>query len=285
MRLIFTLFLALSAEAQVITLERTVCYGPCPVYTLRIDSTGTVSYHGGTYVAAVGDRTGKIDPAKFQDLLQQFQKIGFFQLRDEYTAMITDMPTTFIGLTQDGKAKRIRDYYKAPPELTELEHSVDRAANVHQWLHDTTKRHTLNSPDFGPGSQEGEDLTNWGVVHSDAYGFLNPAWTPLMYASVAAESDVVERLLKSGSLIDQADFHGNTALIGAAAAGLIRSDAPANVRLLLANGALVDRTNALGETALMWSAKGGNPDVITLLLKSGANHHKTDNSVTMLSTI
>ena len=33
-------------EHQVISLERTACFGSCPVYSLRIDSSGTISYQG-----------------------------------------------------------------------------------------------------------------------------------------------------------------------------------------------------------------------------------------------
>ena len=277
MRLIFTLVIALTAEAQVITLERKSCFGMCQVYTLRIDASGIVSYHGERFVSTVGYRTGKIDPAKFQELLREFQKIGFFQLRDEYTAMITDMPTTFIGLAQNGRTKRIRDYYNAPPELKELEHSVDRAANVHPWIHDLTKRHTLSSPDSGPGLNDGEDLTNDSIVGSDAYhGNLNSEWTPLMYAAVTVRPDEVDRLLRSGANPNQQDPRGNTALIGVSAVRFNVNEVTKVMALLIAKGAAVNQPNSLGETALMWAAKAGHPEAITLLLNAGANRAKTE---------
>ena len=48
----------------VITLERTVCYGTCPAYTLRITGDGSVEYEGMRYVRVIGKATARISPAR-----------------------------------------------------------------------------------------------------------------------------------------------------------------------------------------------------------------------------
>jgi hypothetical protein len=40
----------------IISLQRTSCYGPCPVYTVKIDARGSVTYEGEKFVRVVGRR-------------------------------------------------------------------------------------------------------------------------------------------------------------------------------------------------------------------------------------
>lgn len=65
--------------------ETTVCYGSCPEYSLRIDSSGTVSYEGHEYVATQGIRTSSITTDQFRELVEAFAKFRFFELRNEIT--------------------------------------------------------------------------------------------------------------------------------------------------------------------------------------------------------
>ena len=81
MRTFFILCAIFPCAAQVITLKHTSCFGSCPVYSLQIDSPGTVSYEGVQYVATIGRRTSSITPAQFQALVSGFTKIGFFELK------------------------------------------------------------------------------------------------------------------------------------------------------------------------------------------------------------
>jgi Domain of unknown function (DUF6438) len=47
----------------VITLEPTACFGPCPVYTLRITGEGRVDYTGTQAVRVAGSAAATISPA------------------------------------------------------------------------------------------------------------------------------------------------------------------------------------------------------------------------------
>jgi len=103
-------------------------------------------------------------------------------------------------------------------------------------------------------------------------------WTSLMIASVSAHPEAVKLLLRSGASVNQKDSHGNTALIGASAVRFNLDKEPDTLRTLILKGALVDEVNDLGETALMWAAKAGNPEGLSILLKSGANPQRADSS-------
>jgi hypothetical protein len=127
----------------VIKLERTSCFGRCPVYEVTIDAHGTVSYNGRRFVAVEGRQTARIPVARVAALLQAADRIGFFDLRDQYRTVrgpdgsetiVTDLPTTFVTITRGGKTKRIEDYYGAPDALRALEQQIDDAAETKRWV-------------------------------------------------------------------------------------------------------------------------------------------------------
>lgn len=125
-----------------ITLERTACFGTCPIYALTIYEDGRVEYVGQDFVTAKGEQTGSITPEKLQELVAAFQNADYFNLQDEYTAPITDLPTTITSFTFDGTTKTIRNYggcldnmlVPAPQALCELENKIDEVTKSAQWV-------------------------------------------------------------------------------------------------------------------------------------------------------
>ena len=67
-----------------IRLQRTSCFGPCPIYTVTIDARGTVTYEGERSVRVVGRRTAHIDKSIVAGLLAKAENIRFFEMRDAY---------------------------------------------------------------------------------------------------------------------------------------------------------------------------------------------------------
>jgi len=122
----------------VMTLERTVCFGACPDYTLIIKGDGTVTYEGRQFVKIEGTRTTTISEEKIRQLLSEFQRIDYFSLNDSYEEFeATDMPSAITSLTINGKTKTVRHYhgdFSAPEELTQLEDRIDEIVNSDQWI-------------------------------------------------------------------------------------------------------------------------------------------------------
>lgn len=105
-----------------ISLQRTSCFGPCPIYTVTIDGRGTVTYEGERFVRVVGRHTAQIEPSAVLELLARAEQIRFFDLRDAYrvienpdgtTTMVTDLPTTIVTIAVNGRTKRVEDYVGA----------------------------------------------------------------------------------------------------------------------------------------------------------------------------
>lgn len=127
----------------VIKLERTSCFGPCPVYTVTIDAAGNVTYQGIQFVRVEGRQTARISPSRVADLLETAERIGFFGFEDQYrtirnpngtVTMVADLPTTFVTITRGARSKRVENYLGAPAALRELEQQIDDAASTMQWV-------------------------------------------------------------------------------------------------------------------------------------------------------
>lgn len=118
----------------VISLERTACFGACPVYSVSIDARGNVTYDGAKFVRTVGRQTDRVPVPRVAALVQLVDRIRFFELDDKYRELITDLSTTFVTVTRDGRRKRIEDYFGAPESLKQLERAIDETARTAQWI-------------------------------------------------------------------------------------------------------------------------------------------------------
>jgi hypothetical protein len=121
-----------------ITLERTACFGACPIYSVSIDGAGAVTYTGQRFVSVIGERRGQASRADVEALLQAFDAAQFQSLQSEYRAHITDQPSQIITLTRNGATKRVLDYAGTaagmPEAVRRLEQEIDRVANTAQWV-------------------------------------------------------------------------------------------------------------------------------------------------------
>jgi hypothetical protein len=121
-----------------VTLERTMCFGRCPVYSLTIYGDGRVSFDGQQFVAATGVHTSTLAPEQIQALVDAFATADYFNLDGSYTSHDwTDAPSSRTSITLNGKTKHISHYHGdncAPQQLSDLENAIDTIANTEQWF-------------------------------------------------------------------------------------------------------------------------------------------------------
>ena len=130
-----------AARIDSITLERTWCNGPCPIYSVTIRRDGTVLYDGTEYVRVTGRQSRKIPSDRFQQLVRAIQRIGFFSLEEEYLfksdgpiLTVTDAPTTITTVRAGKFRKRVKNYYGGPQSLAEFEKLIDKVAGTSAWI-------------------------------------------------------------------------------------------------------------------------------------------------------
>ena len=91
--LLLALTLSLTTAATpVITLERTPCFGSCPIYKVEIFADGRIVYEGEDFVKRKGRAQDRISKAAVQQLVREFNRINYMKLEDEYVSMGPNCP-------------------------------------------------------------------------------------------------------------------------------------------------------------------------------------------------
>ena len=270
-----------------IRLQRTSCFGPCPIYTVTIDARGTVTYEGERFVRVVGHRTAQIDQAVVAALLSRVERIRFFQMRDAYrvvehpdgtVSMVTDRPTKFVSVTVNGRTKRVEDYVAAPDSLVELEREIDAAAGTKRWVFiDEDALEELARSGWLASAEEGATLLQQAIgrddvpiarrlieLGSDLDGPPNNRLPPLLSAR---SRSMVELLVRAGANPNERPI-GRVAAQTPLMATSYKDAAVAEA--LLKAGAHHEDVDG-GRTALWYAACAGNWRVVTVLLGAGAN--------------
>ena len=117
-----------------ISLERTACYGACPVDKVILRSDGKAEYTGSEHVKRKGNYKGKIGNDDFQKLAKLVAEKKFFDLKDNYTRPITDHPTLITTAKRGKTTKKVSNYANAAPkELEEIEKKIIELIDKIEW--------------------------------------------------------------------------------------------------------------------------------------------------------
>jgi hypothetical protein len=201
------------AEPIEITIERTACFGTCPEYTVTLKDDGTVTYNGRQFVRVTGEHTWKIDPAAVRALASEMEAAGYFGLKDEYTALMTDHPTTRTSLTIGSRSKRIRDYISGPQTLKDIEQRIDEVSGSKKYVF--IDRGAIRDMQQAGWRATGDDADEWmrrAISTHDievvsallAAGYNARAMdedhvTLVMRAAESGHAETVRRLLAAGA--------------------------------------------------------------------------------------
>jgi hypothetical protein len=114
-------------------MKKSSCYGPCPVYELKIYKNGYVKLTAEEHLDLQGEFYTKLPGSKVKALISKFKEAGFFEMESEYTSITKDLPTTWIYFSNEGRQKRIKDYDGAPESLRELEKELSSLIESEDW--------------------------------------------------------------------------------------------------------------------------------------------------------
>jgi hypothetical protein len=246
-------------NGEFVELQRTRCFGPCPVYTVRICADGRVLWHGATNVELRGDAESHVPAADARKLIEQFRAKGFWTLPAEYPPLATDFPGEITTVSIGPDTKHVADNAGNPPAwLLELDNEIDSLADTHRWRH---------------GDPRSERFVRFRLF-ADAFG-PKPGVTPLMHAAAAGKIDTVKALLRSEANVNARDTSGWTALMYA-------TDSPYNatsmqiIGLLLHAGADPRIRSFAGQTVLMAVNVQEQSNPIPALVTAGAEVNAQD---------
>lgn len=282
-----------------IQLQRTSCYGTCPIYRVTIDAHGTATWIGEMFVRVVGPQTARIDPSQVAALLAHAERIRFFDMRDEYRVIenpdgtvtsVTDLPTTIVTITVNGRTKRVENYLGAPDDLAAFERAIDEAARTKQWVFlDEDALETLRRAGWSASGDEGMSLLKQAIERDEVAiahtliqmganldgppknglpPLLSVRSGPMVDLLVGAGADPNERAVGGG--------RSHTPLMTTAYKDAGTAEA------LLRAGARVDDLDDYGHTALFFTACAGNWRVLDVLLRAGADPRRGATNISAL---
>lgn len=286
-----------------ISLQRTMCFGSCPAYSVEIHGDGSVVYDGQTFVAVSGVHKTKISEDAVRQLFAAFQKADFFWLLDRYAASITDFPSYAVTISFDGSSKKVVDYagraVGMPADVVDIEQQIDLIAGTRKWVSgdaDTLPALVAEGWDF-----HSDDNANLALVESAAqsgnqdflFGLLSKGVSAkslfgcnaLMEAARKDDSVLAQALIRAGA---PAHWEGTASTGRQASCDALHAAAewgdPAMVAAVLNQHPNVNWQDSEGITALMAAARNELSDkpgqdygaTADLLVKAGADVNARD---------
>lgn len=197
---------AAPARNPAISMQRTPCFGTCPVYTVRIFDDGLVEYTGTRFVKVAGDQSWRIEPAAVRALFADIDKAGFFEMRDEYTAPVTDHATTYVTVQSGARRKSVTDYFNAPPALKEIEQRIDDVSGVLRYVRDDNER-----LDGAIARRDAAAVSQLLAAGADARARDANGVTLVMKASLSGDPEIVRLVIEAGGDRTARDLSGRNA--------------------------------------------------------------------------
>ena len=125
-----------------IKLQRTVCYGTCPAYSLELNQSGELIYIGEKFVKISGRQTARIDPSVVAELARKLDSGNFFSLPKnndgDCMPYATDNPTATISLEYKGRKHTFEDDLGCLGTkwdwIRKIEQEIDSAAGVEKFI-------------------------------------------------------------------------------------------------------------------------------------------------------
>ena len=122
-----------------VSLQRTACFGRCPVYELSVLNTGEATLKVGRFCdeafgrsLAEGMHKAEVDVTAWEDVTAWAEAMGFDTLQSRYdNPKIMDLPASIVTV----KGKTVFNRYGGP-DLNELYTRIERLVGATDWVAD-----------------------------------------------------------------------------------------------------------------------------------------------------
>jgi len=246
-----------------ISLTRTSCFGSCPAYSVEVLGNGDVTYRGERNVLITGEHRARISRQEVVRLLDVYRDADYFSLKDQYSQLVTDVPSYTTSIEFDRHKKSVGDHVGAgagmPDAVTELEDQIDALLGTEKWLKETPQ--------------------TWPALEAEHWNFrADTDDNRTLFASVAEGGSVelTQQFIAAGSPTLGLNKDGAGPLVSAAEKGDLDL-----VRHMIGNqmlGKQAQPPSQLLFRALRAAAHSGNVDLMEFLISKGADVNGTADS-------
>jgi hypothetical protein len=146
------------SSADSIVLERSMCYGTCPAYRLRLSAAGVIRFESRNPVEQGRVAVDTMTSTTLPSLISRARSIGFLELPPEIRGdsvlchnWATDHATVVVTVFTSGETKRVEDYHGCfetvehrvlPPiaRLRSFELEIDSVLRSSRWVRPASRR-------------------------------------------------------------------------------------------------------------------------------------------------
>lgn len=116
------------------SIERSFCFGKCPVYTLHIYNSGYAVYNGTANVNLMGRHTSNLTREQMIFLVDKANEINYFELKDVYdNEGVTDLPSATTSIVINGQRKSVKRRFDYPQSILTFEAAFDDIVKRMRW--------------------------------------------------------------------------------------------------------------------------------------------------------
>lgn len=116
--------------APLLSYSKSMCFGPCPAFTLEVNSDGSARFNGRAHIQPEGAHTGTWSLEDLQFLAELAHASRLDQKTGTYdNPMVTDLPSTQLTMG----SYRVLDRMNGP-DLSALYNALDSLISVTNWV-------------------------------------------------------------------------------------------------------------------------------------------------------
>jgi hypothetical protein len=146
-------------KGQVTAIEKSPCFGKCPVYAMQIFKDGKVLYEGRANTKKLGTFQKTLTKKELTTVVKAFENARFTTFQDTYISELADLPSTLIYYS-DGKVnKSVTGKENRPAPVMQLQYMLEKIADSDGWL-------LIKGPDISNELEEKveEELTIYSEI-------------------------------------------------------------------------------------------------------------------------
>ena len=120
--------------SQLIKFSKGPCFGQCPIFSMSVNTDGSLSYHGIRFTKKQGIYAKKLNKVRLEALKAEIKKAKLWEKEAKYTSGLSDLQKISLECFKADKTKKIEgDGNAIPSVIQDLIQSLDLIANSSGW--------------------------------------------------------------------------------------------------------------------------------------------------------
>ncbi len=107
------------------SIQRTACFGQCPMYKISYMDNGQVTYVGKRFVEKIGTYSTLLNEDEILSITDMVEDLNYFELDSLYPTPVSDFPSCITEVQINGKHKRVINRRNPPENLRSFEKFLD----------------------------------------------------------------------------------------------------------------------------------------------------------------